>query len=216
MNETRNVLRVILTTLLMMVCPLMGRAQSGMSSIKGTVTDSSGAVIPAASVVLSNASTGVLLNAVTDSTGNYSFPTVTPGIYGISVSKEGFASYRISQFNVAVGQHASQNAVLNISSTTTVEVNATGLTNLLDTESNDLGTVIGPRSVNQLPLANRNYLQLGLLSGATQAVRGAAASSTSQTGHDDVAINSPAINLTSRCMSSTACRRWEAALATPR
>jgi len=189
MNGTRNLLSGILSALLMTICSLAMHAQSGMSSIQGTVTDSTKAVIPSANVVLTNTSTGVLLNAVTDTTGNYSFPTVTPGIYSIRISKESFASYQVSQFNIAVGQHATQDAVLNVSTTATVEVNATGLTNLLDTESNDLGTVIGRMSVNQLPLANRNYLQLGLLSGATQAVRGAAASSTSQTGHDDVAIN---------------------------
>jgi hypothetical protein len=189
MNDTRLAVKTIFRVLLFSVLSLFVHAQSGTSSIQGTVTDSSGAVIQGADVVLANAATGVALNATSDATGNYSFPTVPPGMYGITVSKEGFASYKVSQFNVAVGQRANQNATLNISSTATVEVNASGLTNLLDSESNDLGTVIGPMSVNQLPLANRNYLQLGLLSGATQATKGAAAGSVNQTGHDDVSIN---------------------------
>jgi hypothetical protein len=179
----------VLSTILLLCGPLSAYGQSGSATVQGSVTDSTGAVIPAASVILTSSSTGVALNAVTDATGNYSFPTVQPGVYGLLVSKDGFASYRISQFAVTVGQRFSQNAVLGASSTQTVEVNASGLTNLLDTESNDLGTVIGPRSVNQLPLANRNFLQLGLLSGATQPTSGGAAGSVSQTGHDDVSIN---------------------------
>lgn len=179
----------ILTVILLPALAVVVQAQSGTSSVAGTVTDSTGAVIQGARVILTNSATGVILNAITDPAGNYSFPTISPGTYAITIDKEGFASYRVSHLTVAVGQRASQDVALNPASTATVEVNASGLTNLLDTESNDLGTVIGPTSVNQLPLANRNYLQLGLLSGATQKVSGAAASSTSQTGHDDVAIN---------------------------
>jgi hypothetical protein len=179
----------LFATVLITLVSVFAYAQSGTSSIQGAVTDSTGAVIQNASVVLSNTSSGITLSATTDPAGNYSFPNVQPGVYGLTITKEGFAKYSVLQFNVAVGQKASQNAVLNISSTATVEVNASGLTNMLDSESNDLGTVIGPMSVNQLPLANRNYLQLGLLSGATQATKGAAAGSVSQTGHDDVSIN---------------------------
>jgi hypothetical protein len=179
----------LLSSLLLILSSVVAFAQSGTASIQGTVSDSTGAVVQGASVVLTSASTGVVLNATSDATGSYSFPTVTPATYSITVSKSGFASYRVSRFTVVVGQRVAQNAVLSVTSNTTVEVNASGVADLLDTQSNDLGTVIGPTSVNQLPLANRNYLQLGLLSGATQKVSGAAASSTSQTGHDDVAIN---------------------------
>jgi hypothetical protein len=189
MNVIARKCGFLLSVLLLPVLSLTALAQSGTSSLQGSVSDSTGAVIPGAKVALTNTATGVTLEAQTDTTGNYSFPTIPPGHYNISVEKEGFASYRVSQFNLTVGQRASQNARLNVASTATVEVNASGLTNLIDPDSNDLGTVIGPQSVNRLPLANRNYLQLGLLSGATQPVRGAAASSTSQTGHDDVAIN---------------------------
>lgn len=175
--------------ILLMLAPALLSAQSGSSSVQGTVTDASGAVIQGARIVLTNASTGVALNVNSDSSGSYSFPSVPPGVYSVEVSKEDFASYTISQFNVIVGQHASQNATLNVASSASVVVNASGLSNLLDPQSNDLGTVVGPQSVNQLPLSNRNYLQLGLLSGATQRTSGAANGSVSQTGHDDQSIN---------------------------
>jgi hypothetical protein len=147
-------------------------------------------VVPGAEVVLTNTSTGVVLTASTDGSGSYSFPSAPPGVYSLQVSKGGFASYKVSQFTVTVGQHATENATLNVaSSAATVVVEASGLSNLLDTQSNDLGTVIGPQSVQQLPLNGRNFLQLGLLSGATQPTSGAANSSIAQTGHPGMSIN---------------------------
>jgi hypothetical protein len=70
-----------------------------------------------------------------------------------------------------------------------VVVNASGLANLLDPESNDLGAVIGPQSVKQLPLNGRNYLQLALLSGAALNDAGASNGSNAQTGHPGTGIN---------------------------
>jgi hypothetical protein len=164
-------------------------AQSGSSSVQGTVSDATSAVIPGAKVILTNSSTGVALNATSDASGSYFFPSLPPGVYSLEILKEAFASYKVSRFNVIVGQHATVNASLNVASSTSIVVDASGLSNLLDTQSNDLGTVIGPQSVNQLPLSNRNYLQLGLLSGATQRTSGAANGSVAQTGHDDQSIN---------------------------
>lgn len=185
----KNRLVALAFTILLFMSPTGIRAQSGTSSIQGTVTDATGAVIQGASVVLTNNSTGVVLNAASDPSGSYSFPSVQPGVYSLDISKEAFASYKISQFKVIVGQHANENATLNVSATASVVVNASGLSNLLDTQSNDLGTVIGPQSVQQLPLNGRNYLQLGLLSGATQPTSGAANGSIAQTGHPGMSIN---------------------------
>lgn len=188
-------------TLLLLLSPAITHAQSGNSSIQGTISDTSGAVIQDASVALMNTATGVVLKAQSDASGSYSFPTVRPGIYSVEVTKDGFASYKISQFKVIVGQHATENAALNIaSSSAMVVVNASGLSNLLDTESNDLGTVIGPQSVQQLPLNGRNFLQLGLLSGATQPTSGAANSSISQPAIRACRSILPVISLTSPCM----------------
>ncbi len=165
-------------------------AQSGTSSVQGSVTDLTGAVIPDASVALTNDATGVTISSRSDSAGTYSFPTVAPGLYTLQVTKSGFAGYKITAFSVIVGQHETQNAKLSVaSSATTITVDASGLSNVLDTASNDLGGVIGPRSVENLPLNGRNYLQLSLLSGAAVTPQGAAGGSTGQTGHPLLAIN---------------------------
>jgi hypothetical protein len=164
--------------------------QSGTSSVQGIVTDTTGAVIPDSDILLTNNGTGVKLLTKSDSAGNYSFPAVLPGSYTLEVTKQGFAGYKITEFTVIVGQHETQNARLSIAaSATTITVDASGLSNVLDTNSNDLGGVIGPRAVENLPLNGRNYLQLSLLSGAAVTPQGAAAGSTGQTGHPLLAIN---------------------------
>ncbi len=185
-----NRLAVASAALLLAFSPCTGRGQSGSSSVLGSVVDPSGAVIQGAQVVLTNTATNVVLNAVSDDSGSYSFPAVPPGIYSLEVSKSGFASYKLASFKIVVGQSATEKATLSAASaSTTVVVNASGLANLLDESSNDLGTVIGPQSVKQLPLNGRNFLQLGLLSGAAQSNAGASDGSVSQTGHPSLSIN---------------------------
>ena len=179
-----------LAALLLAISTMVGIAQSVDSSLQGAVTDSSGAVVPGAGVTLINAGTGVALKTLSDGAGNYVFPAVPPGVYSLQVVKAGFATLNLTQFTINVGQRATENAALNIASTAqTVTVQANGLSNLLETESNDLGNVIGPQSVAQLPLNGRNFLQLGLLSGATQSNQGAANASVAQTGHSSQVLS---------------------------
>lgn len=179
----------VLAALLFFLSTFTLRAQSGNASVEGTVIDSSAAAIPGANVTLTNTSTGVVLKATTDSDGVYSFPVVPPGLYSVEAGKEGFAAYKVSGFNLIVGQKATQNVTLGVSTTEEVVVNANGLTNLIDPSSNDMGTVIGPQSVEELPLNNRNFLQLGLLSGAAFNNSGASNGSVAQTGHPGLSIN---------------------------
>src|SRR5579884_4495877 len=73
------------------------RAQGVESSIEGTVTDSSGAAIAGAEIVLTNTQTGVVRSTRSDSSGRYSFPTVQPGEYSLSVTKQGFAVFNLTQ-----------------------------------------------------------------------------------------------------------------------
>ncbi len=179
---------LIFVQLLGVTC--LAKAQSTSSSIQGTVTDAQGASIPGASVQLTNTQTGVVLSTRSDSVGNYSFPIVQPGLYSITVRKQGFATFKLSEFTVIVGQHATENAALGVaSSTEVVTVEANGLANMLETQSNDLGTVIGPQSVAQLPLNGRNFLQLGLLSGTALPNSGPSNHTVAQTGHPSQSIN---------------------------
>jgi hypothetical protein len=175
---------------LLVIATAAASAQSVDSSLQGAVTDSSGAVVPGAGVTLINTSTGVALKTLSDGAGSYVFPAVPPGVYSLQVVKAGFATFNLTQFTIRVGQRATANAAMSVASQAqTVTVQANGLANLLEVQSNDLGNVIGPQSVEQLPLNGRNFVQLGLLSGATQSNQGAANASIAQTGHPGMSIN---------------------------
>ncbi|MGH9344086.1 MAG: carboxypeptidase regulatory-like domain-containing protein, partial [Terriglobia bacterium] len=190
MKVKMHVVAALSVVLFLLASLTVAKAQSVDSSVQGSVSDTSGARVPGASVVLTNARTGVALKTESDASGNYSFPAVQPGEYSLSVAAHGFANYLISGFSVIVGQRATENASMSIASQAqTVTVDAHGLANLLETTSNDLGNVIGPQSVEQLPLNGRNFLQLGLLSGATQSNAGSSNASIAQTGHPGMSIN---------------------------
>ena len=68
-------------------------AQFSSGSIGATVTDSTGAVIPGAKIVLKNEATGVTRDSITNNSGNFDFPSVLPGTYTVTVSGAGFETY---------------------------------------------------------------------------------------------------------------------------
>ena len=80
-------------------------AQSGTSSVQGTVTDSSGAVVPDSDVTLTNNATGVKIQTKSDSAGSYSFPCGADRTVLARSEKSGFAGYQITDSASIVGQH---------------------------------------------------------------------------------------------------------------
>jgi hypothetical protein len=164
--------------------------QTGASVVEGTVQDATGAVIPSSDVVLLNAETGGKSLTRTNGDGVYLFPSVQPGVYSLEISKPGFKPYSITNFRISVSQRATQNVVLSLgSATATVTVDAAGSSSLWEPTSNELGTLIEQENVRDLPLNGRDFLQLGLLSGATQ-TSGTTVSdfTTLQVGHPDRTI----------------------------
>lgn len=143
--------------------------QSGASVVEGMVQDATGAMVQDCSVKLVNAQTGALLETRTNDQGIYAFPSVQPGNYSLEVAKAGFKSYSFTHFSVTVSQRATQNVTLELgAATATVFVDASGSGSLWEPTSNELGTLIEQQNVSDLPLNGRDFLQLGLLSGAAQ------------------------------------------------
>jgi hypothetical protein len=162
--EVLAALVVLLATLLTMLPPLRGQTVNSM--IEGLVTDSTGAVIPGAAVVLTNVDTHVAQTTETNDAGRYAYPSVPPGLYSLKVSKQGFESYLLDRFKVVVAQRPTENVVLKVGSIAQlVTVTAGGLAPLLERHSNEVDTLIEPTTVSELPLNGRNFLQLGVLSG---------------------------------------------------
>lgn len=164
--------------------------QSSASVVDGVVQDGTGSIIQDCAITLSNSETGGKLTTRTNADGVYAFLSVQPGVYSLDVSKEGFKSYSMANLTVTVSQHATQNVVLGLGSTSaTVMVDASGSGSLWEPTSNELGTLIEAVNVRDLPLNGRDFLQLGLLSGAAQ-TSGTTVSdfTTLQVGHPDRTI----------------------------
>jgi hypothetical protein len=176
---------LLLNTVLFLSAPAW--SQTNTAVVDGEVTDPSGAVIPNCSVVLSSLGTGGTLTTRTNETGVFVFPAVAVGSYTLQIAKQGFKVYVLSDFRVTVGQHATQDIVLELGpAAQIVTVEEADSAPLLEPSANELGTLIESVNVQRLPLNGRNYLQLGYLSGAAQD-GGPKASDflATQTGHAD-------------------------------
>ena len=137
-------------------------AQTTNGLMTGVVADSSGAVVAGAQVNVTNQGTSELRTTTTDSNGYYIVPQLPPGIYSISIKKQGFATENRPNVQLQVNQNATLDFKLTVSSTNqTIQV--TGAPPPLNTTSATIGTVVGHQAVVDLPLNGREFTQLTLL-----------------------------------------------------
>ena len=162
--HTRGPSRLLLTFLLSVTAVL---AQSTIGSVNGTISDTTGAVVPGTSVTLSNAGTGVEVTTQTNASGFFVFVNVQPGNYDLVAEQTGFKTVLLPTFNVGVNQTVTQNLSLEVGDVTeTIEVMAQA--EQLQQSTSELGTVIGVKAIEDLPLNGRNFTQLLTLTpGAT-------------------------------------------------
>lgn len=144
-----------LAVLVLLCLPSLLLAQN-QASVTGVVTDPSGAVIPNAGVTLSNPSTGVDYNAVTNSAGSYRIANVAPGPgYKLVISSTGFSPYQVENVYLNVGITATQNATLSPGQHVEVTVSALGQGVTLNTEDASIGNNIEVSKLNELPVQSR-------------------------------------------------------------
>ena len=137
-------------------------AQTG-GLINGETRDPSGALIPNASVTVTNIATGVARSTITNTSGIYSFPDLTPGVYEVKVAVPGFDTVVKTNIPLQVQQTARVDFTLTVGqSTQTVEVAANAA--LLSTENATVGTVIEQQRIIDLPLNGRSFFSLVALS----------------------------------------------------
>jgi hypothetical protein len=153
----------LVVALILTIC-LVGSAawaQEATGSIRGTVADPSGAVVPYARVTVRQLETGFTRQAKSDARGNYSLVLLPVGPYRLQAVKSGFRKYVQSGIVLSVNQVASVRVRLALgSSKQTVEVRADA--SLVQT-TNDLGETVRGEEIVDLPLNGRNFTQLGLL-----------------------------------------------------
>jgi Carboxypeptidase regulatory-like domain len=131
-------------------------AQTGGTGIVvGTVTDPSGAAVPAATVTLTDTATNAVRKATTNDAGRYNFPNVPPGNYNLTISKAGFSVGKIFNQNVAVSESRTLDVKLEIGAATeTVEVTATNTE--LQTMNATIGNTVNSSTLQSLPSLGRD------------------------------------------------------------
>lgn len=138
--------------------------QAITSSITGTVTDSSGAVVPGASVTVSNPSQGVTRSTVTNSAGSYLVAALPAGTYTLSVTAQGFRTYRAAGIILQAAAKIRADATLQVGQVSTqVTVQGQNI-GQVQTQDSQLGGTITGRQITQLELNGRDYTQLVSLS----------------------------------------------------
>jgi hypothetical protein len=146
------------------------QAQNTAAELQGTIHDPSGAVVPTATISVTNTATGVVRGAKSNSAGVFSVPDLPPADYEMTVSASGFAVQRLTNIALTVGAQQ----VLNISLTpsiveTAVEVKAD--TAGIDLASAGVSGVEDAKTIGELPLNGRDWTQLALLQPGVSAIR---------------------------------------------
>ena len=141
----------------------VGFAQTN-ATLTGTVSDGSGAVIPAAEVEIANMDTGETYTTATNESGSYTIPFIKPGTFMLKVTTPGFKQYERAGIRLDTASSVRADAVLELGEVTesvTVEADVP----LLKTENSSVGGVIKNTSIANMPLLGRRAAQLVRLSG---------------------------------------------------
>ena len=135
--------------------PIRALAQVDRATLTGTVADNVGAVVPGATVTVTNTATNVSAQQQTTESGSFLFVNLIPGVYDVSVELSGFKK-TVQTLALEVAQRARVNVVLDVGAFTE-SVNVTESSRRLNANDATLGTVIDQTQVAKLPLAIRNW-----------------------------------------------------------
>jgi hypothetical protein len=180
--------RIILT-----VCAIVWASVAAAQTISGdlvvNVTDQSGSAVVNSKLTLIEVETRVKHDSVTDTLGNVLFFQLKPGQYQLEVEAPGFRRTELNDIRIQVGQRARVDVSLQVGQLTeSVTVSAAGAT-LLNAESAALGQVLDQRSIVDLPLSGRNFIQLAALSAGAIPVGIANSPASSWTGRSDMTLS---------------------------
>ena len=145
-----------------MLIPIPVCAQVVGATLSGTVTDTSGAVVPKAQVFIQNVSTGISTTVPTNAEGVYAAANVLPGDYEVTVSCAGFKTEARSGVNLTVGAHQVLNITLHVGQTAQ-KIDVTGAVTTVELASSAVGGVVEATTIEELPLNGRDWTTLAVL-----------------------------------------------------
>jgi hypothetical protein len=160
LSPRSKAIAVALFACLLLASSRSGYGQAITGDILGTVRDSSAAVIPGVKVTLTAMDTGVHWETITDSSGDYLFAQLKPGHYSVQASKEGFQMATVSNIELLVTERPRVDITLQVGTVSqSIEVSAGGVQQL-ETQTSSMGQVVQQTSVADLPVLNRNFMNL--------------------------------------------------------
>jgi Carboxypeptidase regulatory-like domain len=151
--------RFVVFSIVLMLAASFSLAQTGTTSLRGTVTDKSGAAVAGAAVTLSSDEQGQVRTATTQDTGAYEFLLLPPGKYTLTAESKGFRKFTRRDIELLISSPGTIDVTLDVgSSTESVEVSAQAAT--LNTTDSSLGIAFNETQVKELPLEGRNVPDL--------------------------------------------------------
>jgi Carboxypeptidase regulatory-like domain len=170
MNAFRRKLHAlcVLIALILMLISVVP-AQHIRGAVEGTVSDPSGAVLSGANVVLENPATGLKIGGITNDRGYFNFQNLEAGIYTLTFEQRGFRKHVAKDVNVRVGSVTPLTITLEIGATEqVVEVTAGATEAAVDTSRSTVDGVVTGKTIDNLPLNGRNFLDLAQLEPGVQ------------------------------------------------
>ena len=150
----------LLAALVWAACATTAYAQN--AQITGAVNDSSGGVIPDATVTASNVETGLTRTAVTDGKGEYRLPSLPPGVYAVSSGLSGFSTETRPGITLIIDQTVIINFTLRPAAIAD-SVTVTGESPIVDITRSDVSTSVSTQQIQALPVASRRWIDLAML-----------------------------------------------------
>ena len=175
----RNFSLSLLAGLFLLLGANPAQAQFEDGGIVGAIHDTSGAIVPGATVSATNVATGIVATSTSNSSGDYEFPSLRVGVYTVKAEASGFSTAVAESISVSVAARTRIDLQLKVGgSESTVEVSGVSLA--LETETSERGQTITNYESEALPLVSRNYSDLlALVTGSRQAPTAATTSSIS-------------------------------------
>ena len=156
-----RVFSFVFLTALFVCFGAVAMAQS-TSSLQGTVTDEKGGVVPNATVVVRSEATAIERTIQTDEAGNYQVAALPAGSYHVEVRALGFGTQVVNNLAVEVARLVVKDFQLKVGDINQ-QVTVTADTSIIESATTSVGTVINQRTVQEIPLNGRHFVDLGLL-----------------------------------------------------
>src|SRR5437660_1147886 len=148
---------------LALAVPALAQSQAANGAIEGTVSDSSGGVLPGVTVTITSVDTGTQRIVITNEKGLYRAPLLPLGTYKVSAEIQGFKKFEQTDIRLSVGQTATVNATLSVGQLSETITVSSGDSPALDIARIDIGHTLSEQEVHNLPLVARNPYNFALV-----------------------------------------------------